>query len=88
MVLKNARKLKNSKFQAIGISPDKTKKERETYQQERKEFRRRKDELKEDVVFYRGQTYLRKDEPWKNKSDGPNHATAELDSGGHTGPRL
>ena len=85
-VLKNARKLKDSKFQAVGISPDKTKKERDEYQQIRKEFRRRKDELNEDVVFYKGDIHLRSDEPWKRRSSGTSNA-AEGDSE-HSGSKL
>ena len=70
-VLKNARRLKDSKFKKIGISPDKTKKEREEYEKARKEFRRRKDVLKEDVIMYKGEVFLREDEPWKQSKSAP-----------------
>ena len=70
-VLKNARRLKDSKFKKIGISPDKTKKEREEYEKARKEFRRRKDVLKEDVIMYKGGVFLREDEPWKQSKSAP-----------------
>ena len=62
-VLKNARRLKNSALQYVGISADKTKQEREKDFITRNELKRRK-EGGEDVVIFRGEIFLRNEAPW------------------------
>ena len=65
-ILRQARKLKDSKFKTIGISADKTRKEREHDQSIRKEFLKRKNEEGEDVVLYKGEIFYRSEAPWRN----------------------
>ena len=62
-LLKNARKLKDSPHKHIGISADKTKKEREAELEIRKEFTVRKLQG-EDIVLYRGRIYDSSEAPW------------------------
>ena len=74
-LLKNARKLKDSAFRNVGISADKTKKEREEELQTRKDFTVRKLQG-EDIVLYRGQIYDRSEAPWlrrNQKASSPEH---------------
>ena len=66
-LLKNARKLKDSVFRTVGISADKTKKEREEELQTRKDFTVRKLQG-EDKVLYRGQIYDRSEAPWLRRN--------------------
>ena len=67
-ILRQARKLKDSKYKTIGISADKTRKEREHDLTVRKEFLRRKNDDGEDVVLYKGEIFKRSEAPWKNTS--------------------
>ena len=62
-LLKNARKLKDSPHKHVGISADKTKKEREAELEIRKEFTVRKLQG-EDIVLYRGHIYDSSEAPW------------------------
>ena len=62
-LLKNARKLKDSLHKHVGISADKTKKEREEELETRKEFTVRKLQG-EDIVLYRNVIYNRSEAPW------------------------
>ena len=66
-LLKNARKLKDSTFETVGISADKTKKEREEELQTRKDFTVRKLQG-EDIVLYRGQIYDSSEAPWLRRN--------------------
>ena len=67
-ILRQARKLKDSKYKTIGISADKTRKEREHDLIVRKEFLRRKNDDGEDVALYKGEIFKRSEAPWKNTS--------------------
>ena len=66
-ILGNARILKNSPYQHVGISADKTRKEREQDFITRNELRRRRNDG-EDVVLFRGEIYLRNEAPWLRKN--------------------
>ena len=67
-ILKNARKLKGSIFQKVGISADKTIKEREIELAVRQEFAARK-LAGEDIVLYRNQIYPRDEAPWLRRNN-------------------
>ena len=66
-ILKNARRLKNSAHQHVGISADKTKQERDRDYLTRNEFKKRKSDG-EDIVLYRGEIYPKSEAPWLKKS--------------------
>ena len=78
-ILRQARKLKDSKFKTIGISADKTKKEREHDLSIRREFLRRKNDEGEDVVLYKGEIYNRSEAPWRSKKRPEDTRTKEPD---------
>ena len=66
LLRKNARKLKdNEGLRHVGISEDKSWKEREEERKLRKELYKRKNEDKEDVIIYGGQVILRSELPQK-----------------------
>ena len=67
-ILKNARKLKGSIFQKVGISADKTKKEREIEMALRQEFAARK-LAGEDIVLFRNQIYPSAEAPWLKRNN-------------------
>ena len=60
----NARKLKdNNGLNHVGISADKTWKEREEEREVRQEYNKRKHEDKEDVIIYNNKVILRSQRP-------------------------
>ena len=93
LLRKNARKLKdNEGLSHVGISEDKTWKEREEDRKLRKELHKRKNEDKEDVIIYNKQVILRSQLPnmvrqrsaTNNSVNGEENVSAAANAGANT----